>query len=100
MLSTLLRLSLCLCLIACASCAQNKPLSRPQSQIALGEVQQDDLLPCRPLTADAGPLAADALKADADNAGAHIECQARQLGLLGIVWELIARGALTVRPNP
>lgn len=60
-------------------------------------MQENDLLPCRPLTADAGDDAAAALKADAVNSGAHIECQARQLGLLGIVWELIARGALTVK---
>lgn len=60
-------------------------------------MQQDDLQPCRPLTADDGADAAAALKADAENSGAHIECQARQLGLLGIVWELIARGVLTVQ---
>lgn len=100
MSSTLPRLLLCLCLTVCASCGPTKQLSRPQSQIALGEVQESDLLPCQALTADAGPDAAAALKADAINAGAHIECQARQLGLLGVVWEMIARGALTVRPNP
>jgi hypothetical protein len=63
-------------------------------------VQRSDIEPCRPLIADPGPNAADALKVDAENSGAHIECQARQLGLLGIVWELIARGVLTVQGEP
>lgn len=99
MLSIARQALLFLCLLLCASCAPSKQLSRPPSQISLGEVQQSDIEPCDPLVADAGPLAADALKVDARNAGAHIECQARQLGLLGIVWELIARGVLTVREN-
>ena len=60
-------------------------------------MQANDIEPCRALVADAGNDAAAALKADADNSGSHIECQARQLGLLGIVWELIARGLLTVQ---
>lgn len=97
MLSTLPRLSLCLCLLQCASCAPSKQLSRPPSPTSLGVVQKTDIEPCRALVADAGNDAAAALKADADNSGAHIECQARQLGLLGIVWELIARGLLTVQ---
>lgn len=99
MLSTLLRLSLCLCLIVCASCAPSKQLSRPPSPTSLGVVQKNDIEPCRALVADTGPNAADALKADSENAGAHIECQARQLGLLGIVWELIARGVLTIQED-
>jgi hypothetical protein len=60
-------------------------------------VQKNDIEPCRALVAENGPNAADALKLDAEDRGAHIECQARQLGLLGIVWELIARGLLTVQ---
>lgn len=63
-------------------------------------VQDSDLTPCQPLIADEGAMASHALKADAVNAGRHIECQARNLGLLGIVWELVGRGLLRVEKRP
>lgn len=59
-------------------------------------MQASDLEPCKPLAADAGMLVSHALEADTVNASQYVECQALQLGLLGIVYEFVNRGLLTV----
>lgn len=90
-------LLLSLCLIACCSCATNKPTSPPPSRPPLGTLSERDLAPTPALVRPTSTTAASTIDADTVNAGGYIGCQIANLSFLQLIFRLVDEGVLHLK---